>query len=271
MYKPIYNILSQVLEAAGDSVIEFYNIPINVLAVLADIVFQMFDHMDGVCAYLDSYVQLAKVEAAYENTRWIMKELACQPSSLKRGHGCDGIDNNCDNDGNVDECAEDVIDPEIDLSAVYESCGNKVFQSTGEASSCVESFMKVTDDCQVINPSTDITVSSNTNDVTCESEIGVQVLEQTCQQSANASLTLKVDSEAPELRCSIDKDVLINEGIDSYEDIGFSYTVIDNCDAEVNVKIEVFSNEVDLAAGAVLIADEGDSIYVRNHACAQEE
>ena len=60
-----------------------------------------FKHMDNVCAYLDSYVQLSKVEATYENSKWLLREIACKniPDGLKRGHGCDGIDNNCDDKG----------------------------------------------------------------------------------------------------------------------------------------------------------------------------
>ena len=53
--------------------------------------------MNDVCSYLDSYVQLALVDATHENTRFALQELACRNPfetdlQLQRGYGCDGLD-----------------------------------------------------------------------------------------------------------------------------------------------------------------------------------
>ena len=188
-------------------------------------------------------------------------------SESRRGNGCDGIDNNCDSANLIDECAEDTTPPDLDLSSALESCVGKVFQDEAEAIACVDAFMEASDDCQEIKS----TFKSTLNEVTCEARINVKAREKDCDKVTIQNLMLKVDDTPPEVRCSIENNMLSNKGVDSYEDIGFTYAVIDNCDAEVDVKIEVFSNEVDLTSGAVLIAKEGNSIYVRNYACAKEE
>ena len=53
------------------------------------------------CSSLDSYVQLSKVEATYENSKWLLKQIACKniTDRLKQEHGCNGIDNNCYDEG----------------------------------------------------------------------------------------------------------------------------------------------------------------------------
>ena len=70
--------------------VEFFNIPIVLVRLILEAAGMIFSHMDDVCAYLDSYVQLAFVEATFENSRFALQELACRtPNELARGHGCE--------------------------------------------------------------------------------------------------------------------------------------------------------------------------------------
>ena len=270
LYKPIYNIITSILEHTGASIIEFINAPVEILALLADMVWQMFDHMDSVCAYLESFVQLAKVEATYENSRWLMREIACRPSEPKRGNGCDGIDNNCDDDHLIDECAEDTVPPEIDLSSVYELCGErKVFQSVDEATACVNSYVKASDDCQQIKP---LDVAATLSDATCVADIIVTASELECDLNTTESLTLNVDNTPPEVRCFIDNQNITNAGAGSYENIEFDYSIIDNCDSDVDVTVDVYSNELsDNIHQMAFISREAESIVVESAACGQDE
>merc|ERR1712183_606627 len=66
---------------------------------------------------------------------------------MKRGYGCDGIDNTCDKDGSVDECGEDIFPPDLDLSIASQECGNKIHASTEDGINCIASHAKAEDDC----------------------------------------------------------------------------------------------------------------------------
>lgn len=65
-YQPAHEILSELLNEAGKSVIEFVNIPINVIKFILDAAAKLFSHMGDVCDYLDGFVELALVEATHE-------------------------------------------------------------------------------------------------------------------------------------------------------------------------------------------------------------
>ena len=72
------------------AVTEFFNVPIVLVKFILESARMIFSRMDNVCAYLDSYVQLAFVEATYENSRFALQELACRtPHELVKGHGCE--------------------------------------------------------------------------------------------------------------------------------------------------------------------------------------
>ena len=70
--------------------LEFFNAPIVILEVMIEAAGMVFGHMNDVCGYLDSYVQLGFVEATFENSRFALQELACRsPTELAKGHGCE--------------------------------------------------------------------------------------------------------------------------------------------------------------------------------------
>lgn len=72
------------------AVIEFFNIPIVIVKFILESAKKIFEHMDDVCSYLDGYVQLAFIEATFENSRFALQELACRtPVELAKGHGCE--------------------------------------------------------------------------------------------------------------------------------------------------------------------------------------
>lgn len=99
-YSPALDIIDKLLDAAGDAVIEFLNIPIKIVQFVLQAASKLFSHMNDVCSYLDEYVQLALVEATHENSRFALQELACrQPYETglqhQKGYGCDGLDSKC--------------------------------------------------------------------------------------------------------------------------------------------------------------------------------
>lgn len=96
-YTPAFDIVDKLLDAAGDVVIEFLNIPIKIVQFVLQAAAKLFDHMNNVCGYLDGYVQFVLVEAIHENSRFALQELACRfpyetGLQLQRGYGCDGLD-----------------------------------------------------------------------------------------------------------------------------------------------------------------------------------
>lgn len=115
---------------------------------------KLFDHMDNVCGYIDGFVQLAKVEATFGNTRLALLELACreQQGSLKRGYLCDGLDHTCDEGKMIDECAEDIFPPEVDASLAVAKCSmdRPVYKHTTAALACANGLVQATDDCQPV-------------------------------------------------------------------------------------------------------------------------
>eukprot|EP00957_Ditylum_brightwellii_P211836 15366656-Ditylum_brightwellii.AAC.1 len=121
-YSPIFTIITELLDDVQASILEFINIPVSLVEFLLKATSLLFETMDNVCGYLDAFVQLAEVEAAYENSRYILQETLCREvPTLLPGHGCDGIDSDCNFER--DDCGEDAYDPVIDLSRVHEMCG----------------------------------------------------------------------------------------------------------------------------------------------------
>ena len=107
--------------------------------------------MGSVCGYLGGRVGYGG--ATYENTRFALQELACRAPytlDLQRGYGCDGLDNTCDEDKKIDECAEDIFPPEIDVSDALQHCSNKIFPLAQDAVECFSSLVTAVDDCKEV-------------------------------------------------------------------------------------------------------------------------
>ena len=267
------SILIDLLEAASDSVIEFFNFPIIVVRYLVNSAQFLFQHMAGVCAYLDGYVQLAKVEATYENTRYALRELACRKpvGGLKRGYGCDGIDNTCDEDKKIDECDEDIFPPDLHVSDAVTNCGQKIFQTEMDAIDCVSTHTVATDDCQPVK--VDFSITGDTKG-TCNPEIEVTAVAQNCGVSltttTSATIPIKVVGGTPLLYCNIlEKDL---QGTGVYTDIQVVYDISDDCDMKLDVKVEVFSNELSKHVDEMVFISEADrdlKVIVQDEYCGQ--
>lgn len=109
-YGHISGVLDDTLDSLSEAVGQWFNAPIELVKWLLKQLFALYGHMDGVCGYLDSYVQLALVEGTFENSRYTLQEVACRSVDiLSLGHGCDGIDNDCD--FKRDECDEGKCGP----------------------------------------------------------------------------------------------------------------------------------------------------------------
>jgi hypothetical protein len=165
---------------------------------------KLFDHMGDVCSYLDDYVQLAKIEATYENTRFALRELACTKAvTLQKGYGCDGIDNTCDDIKEIDECAEDIFPPEITTTAPQECGGETIFTDIQAAEDCVNAYTSAVDDCKLV---TTETTAARTED-SCNAAVTFTATAQGCgarltEDTSNVVIPVKLDSEAPTVDCS---------------------------------------------------------------------
>jgi len=159
----------------------------------------------------------------------IFFQVLCRPVVvLLPGHGCDGIDNNCDESLQPDECDEDRYDPVISFNEVKARCGGVVFDTVATAQECVKCYLSAVDDCYPVvvttvalqvnaNPTTGTTTDPATLTITdpatlttttppqvtrsdelakCGAtyEIAVTAEEETCGKSSIGSFFVLVDS-----------------------------------------------------------------------------
>lgn len=215
LYTNIVSILEKLLDAAGDSVLEFVNIPIQVVNYILKVIKFSYDHMNSVCDYLFDWAQDARVDAIYENSRWALRELACRdlsdpfssPPLLKKGYGCDGLDNTCDDDGSIDECAEDIFPPELDLAYAVDYCQSKSFSSEEEAVNCLLERATAEDDCRPVEITAQVTPETTGTPTPI---IVISAVAQGCgnrvpEDTTTASITLGVDGDGPTVTCGFNK------------------------------------------------------------------
>ena len=259
------------LETIEEDVIEFLNIPIGLVKTVVYLALVLFDHMKNVCDYLGGYVQGGKIDATFEHTRWALQELACRDlaGGLQRGHGCDGLDNTCDDDKQIDECAEDIVPPDFVLKA--EECTKRIFSSDYEAKSCIEGGVVAIDDCKPVVVNVEINGGANT----CSPTVTATATAQGCGERevfdvSTLEIPVKVDGTAPSVSCSVGNQNMHGKGRSDLEDANFEFSVSDNCSDSLKVKIEVLSNEVeDKNAGvmALISAGTNPTVYLRNQFC----
>lgn len=140
--------------------------------------------------------------------------MLCRPvENLKPGHGCDGVDNNC-NHGNakqpftgnnqaIDECGEDAYPPQISFSSVAEFCGGDkhVFRSADQARQCVKNHVLAVDDCETVTTEVEITVASSSNTLSlCGTmyQVDVTAAEDICGKSTPGTFFVLVDDNIPD-------------------------------------------------------------------------
>ena len=145
------------------------------------------------------------LEAMYDETDYIDEEVKCRPvDKLKPGHGCDGVDNDCDGppDYMRDECDEDAYPPQIDLSRVAEFCGadKHVFGSAAQARDCVETHVSAVDDCEEVIQNVSLPVLSESNDLSiCGTmyEVAISASEVICGKRTDDTFFVLVDDAIP--------------------------------------------------------------------------
>ena len=220
-YESVWTIIEKLLKQAGSSIIEFLNLPVTVINFLIDAVKFPFKHMGDVCSILGGAQSVSKEDAVYENSRLALRELACRDLAdlvgevdplLKRGYGCDGIDNTCDDDGAVDECAEDIFPPILDLTLARQFCEGQTFQTEQEGIDCIFQHSFAEDDCRPV-----ILTAAATPDTegTMEPTIIITAIAQGCGNRTVEDTTIdyipiEVDGGNVVVTCGFEKPQNIN-------------------------------------------------------------
>eukprot|EP00804_Cyclotella_cryptica_P027852 CCRYP_020589-RB/>CCRYP_020589-RB protein AED:0.30 eAED:0.30 QI:0/0.66/0.5/1/0.66/0.75/4/244/451 len=256
-YTPAFDIIDKLLDAAGDAVIEFLNIPIKIVQFILQAAAKLFNHMNDVCSYLDGYVQFVLVEAIHENSRFALQELACRHPfeavlQLQRGYGCDGLDNDCDPDKQIDECEEDIFPPEIDAVEAILHCRSKTHASASEAEGCFASsgLVTATDDCKKVRIEFD-----HTEDESCSTNVLITAIAEGCGERPDEDATVLVienigiDGDPPHVECNLGTQKLTGNGAGVFTDLKLTYVAYDaggKCTKteDLGVTITVLSNEV---------------------------
>ena len=197
-----------------------------------------------------------------------MTELACRKShdtTLKRGYGCDGLDNTCDEDKKIDECAEDVFPPEISVAQFPVN----PFKSEEAASDFVKRSVSAQDDCRPVR--TDI---RTTNSGTCNPTVTVTATAEGCGERpeydvSSMDFSVNVDSTPPIVSCELGVQDFLGLTAGEYKNSRFSYEVTDDCTSELDIEIEILSDEyVNIVTDMVLLSSgEKPSLFVRDRVC----
>ena len=222
------------------------------------------------CDYLDGYVQFSKILATYENTRWALQELACREpheNILQRGYGCDGLDNTCDEDKQIDECAEDVFPPEISIAAHPSG----YFRSEAAALDYLKQSVTAVDDCKPVTTSFEVSSGSGS----CNPKLTVRAAAQGCNERPDYDVAsmefdnVLVDGTNPEVECTIGEQNLRGNGAGVFEDALFSYSASDDCSPNLHVEIEIQSDELETTRSDMVTLSVGTTphLYVRDKFC----
>lgn len=224
-------------------------------------------------AYHDALIQGENILSIYRNTQKamdgtcaILDNIGCDllpPEQLALGpYGCDGIDNDCDN--NIDECEEDKVAPTLYLEAVKAACG-VTFPSVEKLAECISSAVMAQDDCSASTWTT-VAVASDgplASHSTCSAGYTATVTARdNCGNEGISTLSFggwQVDFTAPQVTChfaaSGGNELILGMQGDSlahstfsnqqtFSDVELVYAVADvDCDASVMLSIEVFSDE----------------------------
>lgn len=180
----------------------------------------------------------------------------------RRGHGCDSIDNDCDQ--TVDECDEDGWAPEIDIGQAICQCGStscgggpKWYTNEEDPQACVESTTIVEDDCD-----NDLTSNFTLFDTCFDSYVQIESKDR-CNNTAEAKrVGVYIDLEDPVPSCSFSapdptskivssvdgsgKILIIDDtGPGVQHQVKLHYYAVDNCGGDMDVKVDIFANEIE--------------------------
>ena len=159
------------------------------------------------------------------------------------------MDNNCDDV--VDDCEEDNWPPEITIGAAPSQCSMTWFLTASEALECVQSQTKVQDDCDE-----DLTEATFTLFGTCfDSEYEIDASDRCGNPADTVTVPVLIDDNLPpEVDCYFEDSsggttqtlVLYDRtGNNQLENVGLKYNATDGCQGDVQVRVEVYSNEIE--------------------------
>jgi len=211
---------------------EGFNTPFCVAAGIANGVKAAAQVVLDACQELTNQVDSAEIEGTFENTKTIIEGLCCVPVSQQRkGHGCNGLDDDCD--GTIDECDEDVFGPDVFVDpAIRGQC----FKDAADALAALLQSIETSDDCGLV------VVDGNLSGAECDVEGSVTVDDDCGNSTGLGGVGIKIDGEAPDVTCSLVTTTLSPPNL-MYTDVGFSLTASDNCGGELKVDVKVTSDE----------------------------
>lgn len=174
--------------------------------------------------------------------------LSLLPNKWTGGYGCDSIDNDCDDV--VDDCTEDNWPPEISAGPAITQCSNIWFKSEEEALACVRNVTSAADDCDesLTLSESDFALSGD-----CFTSMYTISISDKCNNAAEEKEVpvLIDDGSPPNVTCSFGDDstatqlILVSTGASVLENTNLVYTAMDGCNGDVDVTVEVFSNEIE--------------------------
>jgi hypothetical protein len=208
------------------------NAPFCVAAGIANGVKAAAQVVLDACQELTDQVDSAEIEGAYENTKIIIDGLCCVPvDQPRKGHGCDGQDDDCD--GTVDECDEDTFGPDVFVDpAIRGQC----FKNAADAITALLQSVETSDDCG------NVVIEADLSGAECDVEGSVEVTDDCGNATSLGGIGIRIDGEAPQVTCSLATTELFPPNL-MYTDVGFSYTAVDNCSGDLTVEVKVTSDE----------------------------
>jgi hypothetical protein len=263
--KGLLEMVDPLLEAGADGVIAFVNFPIVIVRGMLKVLNSLMSHLDEVCGTLGNAIDSASTTGAYYNTKFILDNTICRPTSTdsptgRQGYGCDGIDNNCNYI--VDECDEDHSFPEFFM--VDSHSPDNWYKSTQEVYAHFNNNLRAKDDCAISLPTQGGDIVGN-----CASSSLTYAAVDKCENSNSVTMNFKLDRAAPSISCSVDnvnlglaKDDEVctqaNEGWcdKRYVNVGLHYDVTDDCGIE-SVSLKVFSDELASPSDAYFVQSGG--------------
>ncbi len=157
----------------------------------------------------------------------------CLAASQERmGHGCDGVDDNCN--GTIDECGEDTFGPLVFIDQSVTKC---CYDDVGKAAEAVALGVKAWDDCGNIKISPPIV-----NGTQCDVSVDVTATDD-CGNSTTASTIIRIDDHGPSIIINpAVADVCYASIDDAEQAVRAATTITDNCDSVDDLTITLHSS-----------------------------
>jgi hypothetical protein len=170
------------------------NSPGCVVSTIFRVIANIAQTVLNACDEQDDRVDSAEIEAAYENSLILITGLSCvQVAQMRKFHGCNGGDDNCD--GVIDECAEDSFPPDVQIDVAV---ADKFFKTTAEALAKIAEAVSASDDCGSVSvgaPSV-ASISCKGPNKNCTASVDVTATDD-CSNSATDTITVEIKQHTP--------------------------------------------------------------------------